>query len=517
MASPSAVEITTPLTRLRNVVIDACSLLDGFVRVFGDLGSSGCVPSFDELAELAQILLAGNEVRRVFLVQIVHRIPVGDELLRNDEVVVFGVVLRSHLQRFFPRLAQQRRLQRNVGLEVHRLPKAGIPIVVIVLVQLDLAVDDLVVLVFIAEAVKHLPFGAGEVIEHLERGILVLRLGRDREPAGFLRDVRRSEALADALGWRQYDQLGACSPEILHAAVVQVEYFACRAGDDAGFALVEGVLLRVPLLRDELRIQQAFLVQLVVEGQLFLFAFRDFGVFERAVILFDPRFVEAERRVEDRIDLCDVARRRQRISRLAGARLLLDQLLEEGVIVVHGRVFRQRLGAVHRLEPIFPDDRSLRSERLDPEQVRIAGHAGDVMRLHDVFDVLGFIDIRSQVLQKALLGHLLVAALEINDVRNRAAEQQQVQVLGVAALRKVDQLELDVQALILGKRFLQLSEKPDRSGVRRALVLVDDFERNRLTAAFRLCRAGISLVGGRSARVGRAGGHDDGHRSRDRD
>ena len=58
------------------------------------------------IGQLGQVLLACNKVRRIFLVQIVHRIPVRNELLRDDEIIVFRVEIASHFQRFGSRLTK---------------------------------------------------------------------------------------------------------------------------------------------------------------------------------------------------------------------------------------------------------------------------------------------------------------------------------------------------------------------------------------------------------------------------
>ncbi|SAJ18433.1 Uncharacterised protein [Enterobacter cloacae] len=70
-----------------------------------------------------------------------------------------------------------------------------------------------------------------------------------------------------------------------------------------------------------------------------------------------------------------------------------------------------------------------------------------VVRPQRLFQIAGLRNPRTPVFKNALFDHLLVAAVEIDQIRDGAGEQHHVQHVGVAGRRQVDDLNVDIVSL----------------------------------------------------------------------
>ncbi|MNT41334.1 hypothetical protein D3C72_1776910 [compost metagenome] len=92
------------------------------------------------------------------------------------------------------------------------------------------------------------------------------------------------------------------------------------------------------------------------------------------------------------------------------------------------------------------------------------------MRPQRVLQVLGVGQHRAEVFKHALLDHLGIAALEIDQVRDIARKQHHRQLVGIAGRRQVDEFDVEIGAL-RPERLLNALQVLDVVGVGRGEVL----------------------------------------------
>ena len=218
---------------------------------------------------------------------------------------------------------------------------------------------------------------------------------------------------------------------LAHLAAVDVDHLRGGAEDHAGLAGVELVFLHVELRGDVLLVVEAFGRELGVPGELVALLVGDAGMDPLAGVVLHPRAGDAEGLVEDRVELVGVVGGGDAEGVAGRCRRHRDR--RRGWPGRRPRTHRRSAAAAM---PSFSSQSVRmtgcgRARRIDVEQVRVVRETVDVVRPERGLEVGRLLDPGIEVFEDALVGHLGVAALEVDQVGDVAAEQHDAEGIRV--------------------------------------------------------------------------------------